>query len=113
MRDWELLAPIVDMVEEMMEENQVTTEECSALTVSYAAGLLESLGVNVFDDDVLFDYFAGYTAAVSTTHSLLHMMDTTELHVDAALLCDAIVSGTLQHLLPLMPLLPQEVWPDQ
>jgi hypothetical protein len=111
MRDWALLDPVIDLIEDMMEENGITHELSSSLTVEHAAHLLDTLGINVFNDDSLFDYFAGYAAAVSVMHTVLHLPDMTGLHPATAVVCETLVGCTLQNLIPLMPLLPQEAWP--
>ena len=111
MRDWDLLAPVLDTVEDMMDAAGVTYEMSSSLTVDRASHLLDSLGINVFDADALFDYIAGYSAALSVAHTVLHTIDAEWIDDDEV--CAAMVAGTLQNLIPLMPLLPQETWSDQ
>lgn len=113
MRDWTTLEPIITMVNDAMAEHEITYQIAGALTIDRAEHLLVTFGVNVFNDDTLFDYFAGYVAAVSVLHTLLHMPEETGLPPTTEGACNALVTWTLQNLIPLMPLLPQQTWVDQ
>ena len=74
------------------------------MTVQRAVHIHETLGVDVFDEDSLFDYLTGFASAVAVTHAIMHMLDD-----DPDMPCVAMIMGALANCLPLLPMVPMHL----